>query len=79
MLSGFGPIQVAVSHASDGTPEYREFAAIDGDLTLCKGFDDLPKAARDYVTMLETELGAKLLLLSTGPGRDESLIMEDLW
>ena len=79
VLSGFGPIQVAVSHASDGTPEYREFAAIDGDLTLCKGFDDLPKAARDYVTMLETELGAKLLLLSTGPGRDESLIMEDLW
>ena len=79
VLSGFGAIQVATSAKADGTPVYEEFAPFDGDLSLCKTVAELPKAAQDYVRMLETELGAKLLLLSTGPGRDQSMVLEDLW
>ncbi|MFO0664731.1 MAG: adenylosuccinate synthase [Polyangiaceae bacterium] len=79
VLSGFGTLRVAVSTASDGTPEYEDHEPFDGDLSLCKSFEALPSAAQTYVRMLERELGAKLLLLSTGPGRDQSLVMEDLW
>ncbi len=39
-------------------------------------FRDLPKAARDYVALLEEEVGAPVGLVSTGPRREETILVD---
>jgi adenylosuccinate synthase len=40
-------------------------------------FDKLPKRARDYLAFLEKEAGAKIGMVSTGPDRDHTILMEE--
>jgi adenylosuccinate synthase len=40
-------------------------------------FEDLPVEARDYVRLLEDEIGARISLVSTGPRREETIVNED--
>jgi adenylosuccinate synthase len=38
---------------------------------------ELPKAARDYIDLIEQEVGAPVSLVSTGPRREETIVRED--
>jgi adenylosuccinate synthase len=38
---------------------------------------DLPQAARDYIDLIEQEIGAPCSMISTGPRREETLVHED--
>jgi adenylosuccinate synthase len=38
--------------------------------------DKLPKAAREYLSFIEKESGARIGMVSTGPGRDETMFTE---
>jgi adenylosuccinate synthase len=40
-------------------------------------FDKLPKPARDYLAFLEKQAGAKIGMVSTGPDRDHTILMEE--
>jgi adenylosuccinate synthase len=40
-------------------------------------FDQLPKAARDYLAFVEKETGARVGMISTGPDRDHTIFMDD--
>jgi len=40
-------------------------------------FGDLPPAARDYVDLIEQEVGAPVALISTGPRREETIVREN--
>ncbi len=40
-------------------------------------FDKLPKPASDYLAFLEKEAGAKIGMVSTGPDRDHTILMEE--
>jgi adenylosuccinate synthase len=40
-------------------------------------FDQLPEAARDYLTFLGREAGAKIGMVSTGPDRDHTIFMAE--
>ena len=37
----------------------------------------LPKAAREYLAFIEKETGTRIGMVSTGPGREETIIAED--
>ncbi len=39
-------------------------------------FADLPQAARDYLALIEEEVGAPVVLVSTGPRREETAVRE---
>lgn len=39
-------------------------------------FEDLPGAAREYIAYLESELGTKIVLVSTGPERSETILRD---
>jgi len=41
------------------------------DLTAVRRFEDLPPAARDYVSWIEDQVGTPVELLSVGPDRDQ--------
>lgn len=40
-------------------------------------FDKLPKAAREYLAFIERETGARIGMVSTGPGREETIFVKD--
>jgi adenylosuccinate synthase len=39
-------------------------------------FDQLPKLAREYLGFVEKETGARIGMVSTGPDRDHTIIMD---
>ncbi|MCY2926860.1 MAG: adenylosuccinate synthase [Planctomycetota bacterium] len=43
------------------------------DITGCQRFDQLPLAARDYVSRLEVLLGRPVGFISVGPGREQTI------
>lgn len=56
-------------------PQYRTF---EGWMTSTSGitsYDELPQKAREYIDYICTELGVKLLLLSTGPAREQTVLV----
>lgn len=42
-----------------------------------RSLDDLPPAARDYISTIETVVGAPIDIISTGPDRVETIILHD--
>ena len=40
-------------------------------------FGKLPKAARDYLAFVEEQSGARIGMVSTGPGREQTIIVEE--
>jgi adenylosuccinate synthase len=40
-------------------------------------FDKLPKAARDYLRFQERESGARIGMVSTGPDRDQTMVLPE--
>jgi adenylosuccinate synthase len=87
VLSSFDEILVAVEYELDGVrhdefpagtarlddvrPIYERHPGWSEDITAVREFDDLPAAARDYVTWIEKLVGVRIVLLSVGPERDQ--------
>ena len=44
------------------------------DITGVRKFEDLPKAAQDYVKRLEELVGCKIKYISVGPERDACIV-----
>ena len=40
-------------------------------------FSKLPKAAREYLDFIEKETGARIGMVSTGPGREETIFVDE--
>jgi adenylosuccinate synthase len=40
-------------------------------------FEKLPKAAREYLSFITRETGAQVGMISTGPDRDHTILMDD--
>ncbi|HEU5450825.1 MAG TPA: adenylosuccinate synthase [Terriglobales bacterium] len=40
-------------------------------------FDKLPQNARDYLAFLQKESGARIAMVSTGPGREQTILIDD--
>jgi adenylosuccinate synthase len=65
----------------------RGFEAIHPVYTTLKGwnaltegiteFDKLPKLAQEYLKFLERESGAKIGMVSTGPERDQTVLLPE--
>ncbi|MBF0588538.1 MAG: adenylosuccinate synthetase, partial [Magnetococcales bacterium] len=58
-------------------PVYEEMPGWSESTVGCKDVNDLPKAARDYIARLEELVGVKVAILSTGPDRNETLVIDN--
>ncbi|HEV3329321.1 MAG TPA: adenylosuccinate synthase [Acidimicrobiales bacterium] len=65
----FPPYHQSVLHAV--TPVYEELEGWREDLTACTSFDDLPRAAKDYVAFLAERIGVPIHVVGVGPGREQ--------
>ncbi len=55
-------------------PLYRELRGFDGSLAGARRIEELPGAVRDYLAMIEREVGLPIALVSTGAERQQTLI-----
>jgi len=40
-------------------------------------FETLPRAAREYLSFIEKESGARIGMVSTGPDREQTVLVDD--
>lgn len=57
-------------------PVYEEHSGWDGNTRGIRSYDELPQQAKDYLKRLEELVGAPVHILSTGPERDENVIIK---
>jgi adenylosuccinate synthase len=58
-------------------PVYEELPGWWEDISECRGYDDLPAKARDYVEYLEQLSGARVSAIGVGPRRDQTIVRHD--
>ncbi|MDR1037023.1 MAG: adenylosuccinate synthase [Deltaproteobacteria bacterium] len=92
VLRGLGPLKIAESYLLDGQtirhmppdihdlalcePVYREYGGFEEDISGARSLADLPSGARKYLDGLEDLCGAPLGLVSVGPERGETVLLE---
>lgn len=90
VLSGLEQINVAVEYTIDGSvtryfptdhrtlskavPVYKTMKGFSEDISGCTSFEELPKAAKDYVAFIEEYCGVPVVLLGVGPAREATII-----
>ncbi|MFM5687767.1 adenylosuccinate synthetase, partial [Aeromonas caviae] len=55
-------------------PVYEQMESWSEDITGCRTFEELPRAAQQYVLRIEALLGVPVPMVSVGPGRDEMIL-----
>ena len=94
VLTGIGEIPICVAYDVDGErfdempltqsqfhhaePIFETMPAWDEDITGCTTFDELPQKAKDYVLRLEELSGAPMSYIGVGPGRDQTIVRNDV-
>jgi adenylosuccinate synthase len=89
VLGGLDSIQICTSYRYEGrdilyppqregalahvTPNYETLPGWKEDVTACRSWDELPKAARDYLTRVEELSGAPVRIISVGPDRAQTI------
>ncbi|NYZ76320.1 adenylosuccinate synthase [Candidatus Micrarchaeota archaeon] len=58
---------------------WQEFEAGKAEEVAKKGYDALPKELKDYVAEVSKLSGAPAYLISIGPGREETIILKDIF
>ncbi len=58
-------------------PVYEQWPGWEEDISGVGSLDELPERARNYICRLEELLGVPVGIVSTGPGRDQTLILSD--
>ena len=60
----------------DASPIYEELEGWHEEIDECRNFVDLPKQAQAYVRRIEELVGVPVSVVSVGPARDQSLLVE---
>jgi adenylosuccinate synthase len=92
VLSGLPAVKVCTAYRADGQTfddfpphqslfhrakaVWEELEGWEQDLSDARAFDDLPRAARDYVARLQELVGVPIPMVSVGPAREQSLHVE---
>lgn len=58
-------------------PVYEEMDGWDEDISTARHIKDLPKNARSYIKKLEQLAGTKLILISVGAGREQTIVLKN--
>ncbi len=79
VLTGLGPLQVAVGRDAQDRPVYEEVPGWDESLDGITALAGLPTAARDYLDRIERAVETPIDLVSIGPDRAETILVRDPW
>ena len=95
VLSGLDAIKICTGYELDGKivdtvpstitrfsrckPVYIEMPGWQEDVTGIKSFDELPVNAKNYIRKIEELTGIKVAVLSVGPDRMQTVILEEVF
>lgn len=65
------------SHFANCQPVYKTLPGWQEDTTGCRSLSDLPKKALTYLKYLAELMKVPIAIVSVGPGRDQTIIVED--
>jgi adenylosuccinate synthase len=71
-----GNIHFGSEYYNGLTPIYEDVPGWQESTLGIDKFDDLPKAAQDYINNIEQSVGAKVAMISTGPNRHETIVLD---
>jgi adenylosuccinate synthase len=91
VLTGHDSIQLCTEYELDGKrldvppfdeleriqPVYETLPGWNESLSECRRLDDLPKAARNYINVIEEKAGCPVTLVGVGPDRDQTIIVRN--
>lgn len=93
VLSGFKKIPICNGYRYNGslisefpasvkvmqqaTPVYEEIEGWNAPLGDVREFAELPKAAQKYVRRIEEVIGTEIILVSVGPGREQTILLKN--
>jgi len=93
VLTGFKKIPVCTDYRSSGKtlhdfpasfkvmqnaqPVYEEMEGWEKPLDNVRSFSDLPAEAQKYVRRLEEIIETEIILVSVGPGRDQTILLKN--
>jgi adenylosuccinate synthase len=69
------PASSKVMHGAQ--PDYEEMAGWEVPLNNVRKFSDLPAPAQKYVRRIEEVVGTKIILVSVGPGREQTILLKN--
>ncbi|ALV23263.1 adenylosuccinate synthetase [Mycoplasma sp. (ex Biomphalaria glabrata)] len=95
VLSGIKNIKICTHYTLDGVvindfpadlkilekcqPVYKTFAGWDDELTTVRKYKDLPKNCRTYLEYIAEQLNCELALVSCGPSREQTILVNKEW
>ncbi len=93
-LTGLAELPVCVAYDVDGVrhdempvnqtdfhhavPIYENLPGWTEDISGCRSFEELPKAAQEYVEFVEARSGAKISVVGVGPEREQAVVRHPL-
>lgn len=93
VLSGQPTVKVAAAYEAGGRryttmpanitrlaglrPVYEEMPGWQEEIRHARGMDDLPAQAREYINRIEDLIGIRPFIISVGPDREETLMLEN--
>jgi len=93
VLTGFKKIPICTAYRYDGNlitefpasskvmqkadPVYEEMDGWSEPLDNVRNFSDLPKSAQKYVRRIEKVIGTEIILVSVGPGREQTILLKN--
>jgi adenylosuccinate synthase len=93
VLTGMDEIKVCVAYERNGkriselpyddleevTPVYESFPGWTEPVAGCRALHELPKNALSYVCAIEDMVGCKAWLVSVGPDREQTIVVQNPW
>ena len=72
-----GSARFASEYYAEITPVYESLPGWNDSTLGIRKLDDLPEAARAYITRIEDVVGAPIDIISTGPDRIETIVLKN--
>jgi adenylosuccinate synthase len=95
VLTGLDTIRICTGYSSPGgivsefpptlkelslcQPVYEEMPGWTEDISAARSWEELPANARNYLTRISELSGVPLALVGVGPGREQTLVLKELY
>ena len=60
-------------------PIYETLPGWKTDTTRVKSYEDVPEQAKDYLAFLEQQVGCPIQIVSVGPRRDQTMLLDPVF
>jgi len=68
-----------IAELAEAVPSYISLPSWKEDISSVRRFDELPAAAKNYISFIEKELGISIAIISVGPKDEETIVRKEVF